>query len=74
MVSFNGMSPGTYAVAIVHDENSNSKMDMAVFLPREGYGFSRNPAVMTGPPKFRSAAFVINAADVSQRVQMKYML
>jgi uncharacterized protein (DUF2141 family) len=74
MVSFNGVSPGTYAVAIVHDENSNSKMDMAVFLPREGYGFSRNPAVMTGPPKFRSAAFAINAADVSQRVQMKYML
>ena len=74
MVSFNGVSPGTYAVAIVHDENSNSKMDMAVFLPREGYGFSRNPAVMIGPPKFRSAAFAINAADVSQRVQMKYIL
>ena len=74
LVSFNGVSPGTYAVAIVHDENSNSKMDMAVFLPREGYGFSRNPAVMTGPPKFRSAAFAVNATYVSQRVQMKYML
>jgi uncharacterized protein (DUF2141 family) len=73
-VSFNGVSPGTYAVALVHDENANSKMDMAVFLPREGFGFSRNPAIMTGPPKFRSAAFTVDTAMVSQRVQMKYML
>lgn len=73
-VSFSGIAQGTYAVALVHDENGNSKMDMAVFVPKEGFGFSRNPAVMTGPPKFRSAAFVVDAAEVSQRVQMKYML
>lgn len=73
-VSFNGMSQGTYAVALLHDENGNSKMDMAVFLPREGFGFSRNPAVVTGPPKFKSAAFLIEGDEVSQRVKMKYML
>lgn len=73
-VSFNGVNPGTYAVALVHDENANAKMDMAVFLPKEGFGFSRNPVVMTGPPKFNSAAFAIDDDDVSQRVKMKYML
>ena len=73
-VSFSGVSPGMYAVALVHDENGNSKMDMAVFVPREGFGFSRNPVVMAGPPKFSSAAFAVDAADVSQRVKMKYML
>jgi uncharacterized protein (DUF2141 family) len=73
-VTFAGLNHGTYAVALLHDENANSKMDMAVFLPREGFGFSRNPAVVTGPPKFKSAAFLIGADEVSQRVKMKYML
>jgi uncharacterized protein (DUF2141 family) len=73
-VTFSGVTQGTYAVALLHDENANSKMDMAIFLPREGFGFSRNPAVVTGPPKFKSAAFLIDADEVSQRVKMKYML
>jgi uncharacterized protein (DUF2141 family) len=73
-VSFSGITQGTYAVALVHDENANSKMDMAIFLPKEGFGFSRNPVVMAGPPKFSSAAFAVDIADVSQRVKMKYML
>lgn len=73
-VAFKRIEPGTYAVALVHDENLNSKMDMAGFLPKEGFGFSRNPVVITGPPKFRSAAFAVDADDVSQRVKMKYML
>ena len=73
-VLFADLDPGTYAVALVHDENSNSKMDMAVFLPKEGFGFSRNPVVMAGPPKFKAAAFAVEDANVSQRVKMKYML
>ena len=73
-VSFRGITQGTYAIALVHDENGNSKMDMAIFLPKEGFGFSRNPAIFTGPPKFKAAAFAIDAAEVSQRIKMKYML
>jgi uncharacterized protein (DUF2141 family) len=73
-VSFTGLDHGTYAIALLHDENANSKMDMAVFLPREGFGFSRNPAVVMGPPKFKSAAFAVDSAEVTQRVKMKYML
>jgi uncharacterized protein (DUF2141 family) len=73
-VSFRGIAQGTYAVAVVHGENGNSKIDMAIFVPKEGFGFSRNPAIVTGPPKFKAAAFAIDAAEVSQRVKMKYML
>jgi uncharacterized protein (DUF2141 family) len=73
-VSFPGLAKGTYAVALIHDENGNSKMDMAIFLPKEGFGFSRNPVVVAGPPKFKAAAFAIDADEVSQRVKMKYML
>ncbi len=73
-VSFTGVTKGTYAVALVHDENANNKMDMAVFLPKEGFGFSRNPVIVAGPPKFKAAAFAVDAAAVSQRIKMKYML
>ena len=73
-VSFRGLAQGTYAIAVVHDENGNDKMDMAIFIPKEGFGFSRNPAIVAGPPKFKAAAFAIDAAAVSQRIKMKYML
>ena len=74
LVEFGNMPEGTYAIALLHDENANDKMDMAVFLPKEGFGFSRNPMVVTGPPKFKSAAFLMGDADSKQLVRMKYML
>ena len=64
---------GTYAIAVVHDENSNNKMDVAIFLPREGFGFSRNPAITVGPPSFKAASFAV-AGDMHQSIRMKYML
>lgn len=64
---------GTYAIALLHDENSNRKMDMALFLPKEGFGFSNNPAVITGPPRFKSAAFTVNG-DTRVAIKMKYIL
>ena len=64
---------GTYAIAVVHDENGNNKMDKAIFLPREGFGFSRNPAIAMGPPSFKSASFAV-AGDMRQSIKMKYML
>lgn len=64
---------GTYAIAVVHDENSNNKMDVAIFLPREGFGFSRNPTITVGPPSFKSASFAV-AGDTHQTIRMKYML
>lgn len=73
-VSFRGIAQGTYAIAVIHDENGNDKMDMAIFIPKEGFGFSRNPAIVSGPPKFKAAAFAIDVAEVSQRIKMKYML
>jgi uncharacterized protein (DUF2141 family) len=73
-MQFANVTPGTYALALVHDENANNKMDVAVFLPKEGFAFSRNPAVVFGPPRFGAAKFVIGAGESSQRVTMKYML
>ena len=64
---------GTYAIAVVHDENANNRMDMALFLPKEGFGFSRNPAIGMGAPSFKSASFAVTG-DMRQSIRMKYML
>ena len=72
-VSFRGLAQGTYAIAVVHDENGNDKMDMAIFIPKEGFGFSRNPTITVGPPSFRSASFAVTG-DMRQSIRMKYML
>ncbi len=73
-VQITDVKPGTYAVALVHDENSNGKMDLRLFLPREGFGFSRNPKIGMGPPKFKSAQFTVGADNVNHAVKMKYIL
>ena len=37
--------------SLLHDENENSKLDTMLKIPKEGFGFSRNPAIRMGPPK-----------------------
>jgi uncharacterized protein (DUF2141 family) len=73
-VHFDSVAPGSYAISMIHDENGNGKMDMRVFLPKEGFGFSRNPAITFGPPKFGAASFKVTAGANSQSVKIKYML
>lgn len=58
-VLFRDIPPGNYAVAILHDENNNQKMDKNFLgIPKEGYGFSNNASAAFGPPSFRKASFV----------------
>src|ERR1700687_5024568 len=53
---FNGLKPGTYAVAAFHAENNETEMQYGIFgRPKEGYGFSRNPPSRVGAPAFRPA-------------------
>jgi len=72
-VKIDGVKPGTYAIALIHDENTNGKMDLALFMPKEGFGFSRNPKIGMGPPKFKSAQFTMGNENVSHAVKMKYI-
>jgi uncharacterized protein (DUF2141 family) len=54
------LEPGTYAVAMYHDKNSNSKMDTNFLgIPKEGFGFSNNPRILTGAPGFHKVKFTI---------------
>ena len=70
-----GMVPdGRYAISLIHDENGNGKMDKALMIPREGFGFSRNAPVHMGPPQFDAAAFTVDGTAVKLSIRVRYML
>jgi uncharacterized protein (DUF2141 family) len=73
MVKFSNLRPGVYAVAVLHDENSNNRMDFNfVGMPLEGYGFSNDAAVWLGPPAFGSAAVRIPPAASKVSIRVRY--
>jgi uncharacterized protein (DUF2141 family) len=74
VVTFDGLAPGSYAAAIIHDENGNKKLDTLMGIPREGFGFTRNPAIGFGPPKFDAARIPVDGASKPQPVRMRYLL
>ena len=72
---FYNVQPGRYAIALLHDEDDDGKMDRALgMMPTEGYGFSRDARVTTGPPRFSSAAIDIGSEPLSQSIRMRYWL
>lgn len=73
-VRFTGLPPGSYAVAIFHDENRNKKLDVFVGIPKEGFGFSRNPVVRFGAPKFRQVRIDLRPGFTRETVRMQYLL
>ena len=61
-VSFAGLASGNFAIAILHDENNDGKMNTNFLgIPKEGYGFSNNVMGTFGPPTFSKASFQYNA-------------
>jgi uncharacterized protein (DUF2141 family) len=55
---FNRIPAGTYAVTVLHDENSDGKMDFNwIGMPTKGYGFSNNARATLLPPSFDAASF-----------------
>jgi len=74
IIRFDGLPPGNYAAALIHDENSNAKLDTLLGIPREGFGFTRNPPIGFGPPRFSAAQFALGGVAETQQVTMRYML
>lgn len=65
---------GEYAIAVVHDEDGNGRLNTMLAIPREGFGFSRNPRLRMGPPRFPDASFTVTDQPVTQSVRLRYML
>lgn len=60
-VQLTQLKVGTYAIAVVYDENSNNKLDTNFLgIPNEPVGVSNNAKGFLGPPSFKDAAFLLN--------------
>ena len=70
---FENIAPGTYALAIVHDENMNGKLDTNwLGIPTEGYAFSNDAKALLGPPSFSAASFSYNTGNLEMTISMHY--
>ena len=68
------IKPGRYALTVFHDENSNHKLDKTLGIPREGFGFSRNPRVRFGPPRYRQVDIELKSGLARHTVRLQYVL
>lgn len=73
-VKINGLSPGSYALAIIHDENGNGRLDSFLSVPKEGFGFSGEHMPAFAPPSFDQAHFALKAGVAKRSVRMRYLL
>lgn len=72
--SFENLSPGEYAVAVVHDTNGNEQADTNMLgMPTEGVGVSNNVMPKLSPPSFEVSRFVVAAGQPTKlAITMKY--
>lgn len=73
-LSLPSLPPGRYAVTVFHDENNNQRLDTLLGIPREGFGFSRNPVVRFGAPKFRQVDIQLAPGINRQALRLQYLL
>lgn len=67
------LPPGRYGIAVLHDENSNHKLDRNfIGIPKEGFGFSNNPKVNLSAPPFDAAAFQVNCPATEITIHLIY--
>lgn len=74
-VTFGNIALGNYAIAVYHDRNGNGKLDRNFLgIPTEGFGFSRNPVIRTGAPRFSEAAVFVAGTETTTQIQLQYLL
>lgn len=66
---------GRYAVAVIHDANEDGKLNSGFLgIPKEGFGFSRNPKIRTSAPDFEDTAILLADQSTSIQILLKYLL
>jgi len=70
---FLDIPPGTYALAVIHDENMDGKLDTNwLGAPMEGYGFSNDAKAFLGAPSFSAATFRYDGRNIDLTIALNY--
>lgn len=73
-VTFTNLPYGNYAIAAIHDINSDGQLNKNAFgLPSEGFGFSNNPPLRYGPASFADSQFFLSGTKTVVQIQMRYL-
>lgn len=75
VATFTDLPPGIYAVSVIHDANSNGKLDMHWFPvpgPDEGAGVSNDAKAVFGPPSFDDARFQLSESSGAITIKIRY--
>lgn len=74
VINLNNLKVGNYAVALFHDVNSDGKLNRnSLGIPTEEFGFSQNPTVITGVPKFSDSAVLV-AGSTNIQIRLRNLL
>lgn len=70
---FLDIPPGNYALAVVHDENMDGKMNTNwLGVPKEGYGFSSEAKASMSAPSFDDASFRYDGQNLDLTIRLHY--
>lgn len=70
---FEDIAPGTYALAVIHDENMSGELDTnRLGVPKEGYGFSNDAKAFLGAPSFSAARFQYDGQNLDMTISLHY--
>ena len=71
-ITFKNLPVGDYAVAILHDKNSDGECNKNIFgIPKEGYGFSNNCKPILSAPSFKCTKINLSS-DKSITIKLIY--
>ena len=70
---FEDIPPGTYALAVIHDENMDGELDTKwPGIPREDYGFSNDAKGFLSAPSFPAASFQYDGQNLDLTISLHY--
>lgn len=71
--AFEGIAPGRWAVAALHDENGNYRLDTNLLgMPTEGWGTSRDVTHRLRAPSFEESVIDLPAGKQSTTLHLHY--
>lgn len=73
VVTIEKLEYGTYAFSVLDDLDFDQEMKFFMGIPREGYGFSRNPHHKLSEPDFEECAFTMDQPYQKISIEMMYI-
>ena len=71
--NFLDIPPGTYALAVIHDENMDGKLRTNwLGVPTEGYAFSSDAKASMSAPSFEAASFPYDGQNLDLTIRLNY--